>query len=176
MNTEQKVRVVEALAEKLQQYDVVYLADIGGFDAEKTSNFRRECFKQDIKLEVVKNTLLIKAMEKSGRDFGDLMTVAKGETSILFAETANAPARLIKEFRKKLGRNNEKPILKGAYAQESAYLGNDQLETLVNIKSKEELIGDVLGLLQSPAKNVLSALQSGGNTIAGLVKTLSERA
>jgi len=174
MNTEQKVQIVESLAQLLQQYDVVYLADIGGFNAEKTSDFRRECFKNDIKVEVVKNTLLIKAMEKSGKDFSELMTVAKGETSIMLAETANAPARLIKEFRKK--QNKEKPLLKGAYAQECTYLGNEQLETLIHIKSRTELIGDIIGLLQSPAKNVLSALQSGGNTIAGLVKTLSERA
>ena len=174
MNTEQKVQIVESLAQLLQQYDVVYLADIGGFNAEKTSDFRRECFKNDIKVEVVKHTLLIKAMEKSGKDFSELMTVAKGETSIMLAETANAPARLIKDFRKK--QNNEKPLLKGAYAQECTYLGNEQLEALIHIKSKNELIGDIIGLLQSPAKNVLSALQSGGNTIAGLVKTLSERA
>ena len=174
MNTEQKVQIVESLTQLLQQYDVVYLADIGGFNAEKTSEFRRECFKNDIKVEVVKNTLLIKAMEKSGKDFSELMTVAKGETSIMLAETANAPARLIKEFRKK--QNQEKPLLKGAYAQECTYLGNQQLEALIHIKSKQELVGDIIGLLQSPAKNVLSALQSGGNTIAGLVKTLSERA
>jgi large subunit ribosomal protein L10 len=174
MNTEQKVQIVEALTKMLQQYDVVYLADIGGFNAERTSDFRRECFKNNIKVEVVKNTLLIKAMEKSGKDFSELKTAAKGETSIMFAETANAPARLIKDFRKKI--NHEKPLLKGAYAQESTYLGNQQLDALVNIKSKNELIGDIILLLQSPAKNVLSALQSGGNTIAGLVKTLSERA
>lgn len=174
MNTQQKVQIVESLAKLLQQYDVIYLADIGGFNAEKTSEFRRECFKNDIKVEVVKNTLLIKAMEKSGKDFSELMTVAKGETSIMLAETANAPARLIKEFRKK--QNKEKPLLKGAYAQECTYLGNDQLDALIHIKSREELVGDIIGLLQSPAKNVLSALQSGGNTIAGLVKTLSERA
>ena len=174
MNTQQKVQIVETLTTLLQQYDVVYLADIGGFNAEKTSDFRRECFKNGIKVEVVKNTLLIKAMETSGKDFSELMTVAKGETAILLSETANAPARLIKEFRKK--RNLEKPLLKGAYAQECTYLGNNQLDALVNIKSKNELVGDIIGLLQSPAKNVLSALQSGGNTIAGLVKTLSERA
>ena len=174
MNTEQKVQIVETLTQLLQQYDVVYLADIGGFNAERTSEFRRECFKNDIKEEVVKNTLLIKAMEKSGKDFSELMTVAKGETSIMLAETANAPARLIKEFRKK--QNQEKPLLKGAYAQECTYLGNQQLEALIHIKSKGELVGDIIGLLQSPAKNVLSALQSGGNIVAGLVKTLSERA
>jgi large subunit ribosomal protein L10 len=174
MNTQQKVQIVESLTKMLQQYDVIYLADIGGFNAEKTSEFRRECFKNNIKVEVVKNTLLIKAMEQSGKDFSELMTVAKGETSIMLAETANAPARLIKDFRKK--QNLEKPLLKGAYAQESTYIGNEQLDALIHIKSKQELIGDIIGLLQSPVKNVLSALQSGGNTIAGLVKTLSERA
>jgi len=174
MNTQQKVQIVESLTNLLQQYDVVYLADIGGFNAEKTSDFRRECFKNGIKVEVVKNTLLIKAMEKTDKDFSELMTVAKGETAILLSETANAPARLIKDFRKK--QNLEKPLLKGAYAQECTYLGNNQLDALVNIKSKNELVGELIGLLQSPVKNVLSALQSGGNTIAGLVKTLSERA
>jgi large subunit ribosomal protein L10 len=174
MNTQQKVQIVESLTQLLQQYDVVYLADIGGFNAERTSEFRRECFKSGIKVEVVKNTLLKKAMEQSGKDFSELMTVAKGETSILLSETANAPARLIQDFRKK--QKSEKPLLKGAYAQECTYLGHEQLDALVNIKSRLELIGDIIGLLQSPAKNVLSALQSGGNTIAGLVKTLSERA
>jgi large subunit ribosomal protein L10 len=174
MNTEQKVQVVASLTELFKQYEVVYLADIGGFNAEKTSDFRRECFKNNIKLEVVKNTLLKKAMEQSGKDFSELITAAKGETSVLFAETANAPARLMKEFRKR--RNLEKPLLKGAYAQESTYIGDKQLDALTVIKSKEEVIGDVIALLQSPVKNVLSALKSGGNTIAGLVKTLSERA
>jgi len=140
-------------------------------NAETTSNLRRACFKANIKLEVVKNTLLAKAMEASEKDFGDLSTVLVGNTAMMLSETGNAPAKLIKEFRKK----SEKPILKGAFIEEAVYLGDDQVEALVNIKSKDELIGEIIGLLQSPAKNVVSALQSGGGTLAGIIKTLSEK-
>jgi large subunit ribosomal protein L10 len=132
---------------------------------------RRACYKADVQLSVVKNTLLSKAMEASDRDFGDLPTVLKGNTSVMYSETGNAPAKVIKNFRKKA----EKPLLKGAFIEETVYIGDDQLDMLVDIKSKEELIGEIVGLLQSPAKNVISALKSGGGTIAGLIKTLSER-
>ncbi|MDB9914050.1 50S ribosomal protein L10, partial [Flavobacteriaceae bacterium] len=132
---------------------------------------RRACYKAGVKLEVVKNTLLKKAMESSDKDFGELPEVLKGNTSIMLAETSNAPAKVIKAFRKK----SDKPLLKGAFIEEAIYVGDDQLDTLVNIKSKDELIGDIIGLLQSPAKNVISALKSSGGTIAGIVKTLSER-
>ncbi|HET8854692.1 MAG TPA: 50S ribosomal protein L10, partial [Salinimicrobium sp.] len=135
------------------------------------SNLRRACYKADIKLAVVKNTLLAKAMESSDKDFGDLPTILKGNTSIMFSQTGNAPAKVIKEFRKK----SDKPLLKGAFVEEAVYVGDDYLETLVNIKSKEEVIGDIIGLLQSPAKNVVSALKSGGGKIAGILKTLSEK-
>ena len=148
-----------------------YLADISGLDAGSTSNLRRACFKADVKLSVVKNTLLAKAMEASDKDFGELPTVLKGNTSILLSETGNAPAKVIKDFRKK----SDKPLLKGAFVEEAIYVGDDYLETLVNIKSKEEVIGDIIGLLQSPAKNVVSALKSGGGKIAGILKTLSEK-
>jgi len=154
--------------EEKSQVITIYLADISGLDALTTSNLRRACFKADVKLAVVKNTLLFKAMEASDKDFGDLPSVLKGNTSMLTAEAANAPAKLIKEFRKK----SDKPLLKGAYAEESIYIGDDQLDALVDIKSKEELIGEIIGLLQSPAKNVISALQSGGQTLSGIVKTL----
>jgi large subunit ribosomal protein L10 len=147
------------------------LADISTLNANSTSNLRRACFKAGVKLEVVKNTLLAKAMEISDKDFGDLSDTLVGNTSIMFSETGNAPAKVIKEFRKK----SDRPLLKGAYVEESVYVGDDQLDNLVNIKSKEELLGDIIGLLQSPAKNVISALKSGGNTIAGIVKTLSEK-
>ena len=171
MTRDEKSQVIQDLTAKLAATNTIYLADISGLDAATTSNLRRACFKADVTLAVVKNTLLSKAMEASDKDFGDLQNVLKGNTSILTAEASNAPAKLIKEFRKK----SDKPLLKGAFVEESIYVGDDQLENLVNIKSKEELIGDIITLLQSPAKNVISALKSGGNTIAGLVKTLSER-
>lgn len=173
MTREEKFQVIEDLTSKLAENAVIYLADISGLDATATSNLRRACFKADIKLSVVKNTLLEKAMEKSDKDFGDLPTILKGNTSVMYSEVGNAPAKLIKEFRKSA--NNEKPVLKGAYVEEAVYLGNDQLESLVSIKSKDEVIGDIITLLQSPAKNVVSALQSGGQKLSGIVKTLSER-
>jgi len=132
---------------------------------------RRACFKSNVSIAVVKNTLLAKAMEKSDKDFGELPSTLKGNTSIMFAEAGNAPAKVIKEFRKK----SEKPILKGAFVEEAVFVGDDNLETLVNIKSKEEVIGDIIGLLQSPAKNVVSALKSSGGKLAGILKTLSEK-
>jgi large subunit ribosomal protein L10 len=132
---------------------------------------RRACFKAGIELTVVKNTLLAKAMEASDKNFGDLTDVLKGNTAMMFSEVGNAPAKVIKDFRKK----SDRPILKGAYIEEAIYLGDDQVEALVNIKSKEELIGEIITLLQSPAKNVVSALQSGGGTLAGIIKTLSEK-
>ncbi len=172
MTREEKSLVIENLTEKLADNNIVYLADISGLDALSTSNLRRACFKANVKLEVVKNTLLAKAMEKSDKDFGELPSTLKGNTSLMIAEVGNAPAKVIKEFRKT---GAEKPILKGAYVEEAVYVGDDQLEALVSIKSKEEVIGEIVTLLQSPAKNVISALKSGGNTIAGLVKTLSEK-
>ena len=122
-------------------------------------------------MSVVKNTLLAKAMEASEKDFGELPEVLKGNTSLMFSEVSNAPAKLIKAFRK----NSDKPILKGAFIEEAIYVGDNQLDSLVDIKSKEEVIGDIIGLLQSPAKNVISGLKSGGGKLAGIIKTLSER-
>lgn len=171
MTREEKSQVIEALTTQLADGNIIYLADISGLNALETSNLRRACFKANIKLAVVKNTLLEKAMERSDKDFGELPSVLKGNTSLMFSDTGNAPAKLIKEFRKK----SKKPLLKGAYVEEAIYIGDEQLESLVNIKSKEELIGDVIGLLQSPAKNVISALQSGGNKLSGILKTLSEK-
>lgn len=173
MKTNEKAQIIESLTENIKEYGAVYLADISGFNATQTSQFRRECFKRDIRLVVTKNTLLVKAMEGSGIDFSELIPLAKGPTSILLSNTAGAPAKLIKEFRKK--QNLDKPLLKGAYTQESFYIGEAHLEALVNIKSKEQLIGDLLLALQSPAQNLVSALQSGGSTLAGLLKTLSEK-
>ncbi len=171
MTKEEKSRVIEELTAQLAASNVVYVADISGLNAETTSNLRRACFKAGIKLEVVKNTLLEKAMESSDNNYSDLPTVLKGNTAILIAEDGNAPAKIIKEFRRK----SDKPVLKGAYIHEAVFIGDNQLDALVSLKSKEEVIGEIIGLLQSPAKNVISALKSGGNTIAGLVKTLSER-
>ena len=171
MTREEKSQVIENLTTQLSENPIIYLADISGLNAQSTSNLRRACFKAGVKLAVVKNTLLAKAMESSDKDFGELSNTLKGNTSLMMAETGNAPAKVIKEFRKK----SEKPVLKGAFIEEAVYVGDDQLDNLVNIKSKEELIGEIIGLLQSPAKNVISALKSGGNTISGIVKTLSER-
>jgi large subunit ribosomal protein L10 len=171
MTREEKSQVIEQLAAHLSENSIIYLADISGLDAGTTSNLRRACFKAGVRLSVVKNTLLAKAMESSEKDFGELSEVLKGNTSLMVSETSNAPARVIKEFRRK----SDRPLLKGAYIEESVYVGDDLLDTLVEIKSKEELIGDIIGLLQSPAKTVISALKTGGGTIAGIIKTLSER-
>ena len=171
MTREEKSQVIDDLTTQLTEGSIIYLADISGLNAQTTSNLRRACFKANIKLEVVKNTLLSKAMEKSDKEFGELPETLKGNTSMMISETGNAPAKVIKEFRKK----SDRPILKGAYVAEAIYVGDDQLDALVSIKSKEEMIGEVIGLLQSPAKNVISALQSGGQTLSGIVKTLSER-
>jgi large subunit ribosomal protein L10 len=171
MTREEKSRVIEDLTAQLAENNTIYLADISGLNAGNTSNLRRACFKANVKLAVVKNTLLAKAMESSDKDFGELPSVLKGNTSIMFSDTGNAPAKVIKEFRKK----SDRPLLKGAFVEEAIYVGDDYLETLVNIKSKEEVIGDIVGLLQSPAKNVVSALKSGGGKLAGILKTLSEK-
>jgi large subunit ribosomal protein L10 len=171
MTREEKSQVIEALTTKLTEGNIIYLADISGLNALETSNLRRACFKANIKLAVVKNSLLEKAMAKSDKDFGELPEILKGNTSLMISDTGNAPAKLIKEFRKK----SKKPLLKGAYIEEAIYVGDDQLDALVNIKSKEELIGDIITILQSPAKNVISALQSGGNKLSGILTTLSEK-
>lgn len=171
MTREEKSQVIEVLTTQLTEGNIIYLADISGLNALDTFNLRKACFKANVKLAVVKNTLLEKAMEKADKDFGDLPNILKGNTSLMLSETGNAPAKVIKEFRKK----SDKPLLKGAYVEEAIYVGDDQLDALVNIKSKEELIGEVITLLQSPAKNVVSALQSGGNKLSGIIKTLSEK-
>lgn len=176
MTREEKNQVIDRLTEQLNGSNTIYLADIAGLNAEQTGNLRRLCFSREVKLEVVKNTLLQKAMDRSEKEFGELEDVLKGNTSMMIAEGANVPAKVIKDFlSKKKKADLEKPLLKGAYVSESVYIGHDNLEALVNIKSKEELIGDIVLLLQSPAKNVISALQSGGGKLAGIMKTLSER-
>ena len=171
MTREEKAAVIEDLKSQLADNPTIYLTDISGLDAGTTSALRRACFKANVKLAVVKNTLLSKAMEASEREFGQLPEVLKGNTSLMFSETGNAPAKLIKTFRKKSNR----PLLKGAFIEEAIYIGDDKLDALVSIKSKEEVIGDIIGLLQSPAKNVISGLKSGGGKLAGILKTLSEK-
>ncbi len=171
MTREEKSQVIEELTAQLTENSNIYLTDISGLNAGATSNLRRACFKANVRLAVVKNTLLEKAMEASDREFGELPSTLKGNTSVMYSETGNAPAKVIKAFRKK----SDKPLLKGAFIEETVYLGDDQLDMLVDIKSKEELIGDIIGLLQSPAKNVISALKSGGGTISGILKTLSQK-
>ena len=171
MTREEKAAVIEDLKSQLAENPTIYLTDISGLDAGTTSALRRACFKANIKLAVVKNTLLSKAMEASEREFGELPEVLKGNTSLMFSETGNAPAKLIKTFRKK----TDRPLLKGAFIEEAIYIGDDKLDTLVAIKSKEEMIGEIIGLLQSPAKNVISGLKSGGGKLAGILKTLSEK-
>ncbi|AMA49622.1 MULTISPECIES: 50S ribosomal protein L10 [Flavobacterium] len=154
MTREEKSLAIQDLTAQLAGTNIVYLADISGLNAETTSNLRKACYKAGIKLEVVKNTLLAKAMEASDKEFGELPTTLKGNTSILIADIANAPAKVIKEFRKK----GDKPLLKGAYINEEVYIGDKELESLAALKSKEEVIGDIIGLLQSPAKRIISAL------------------
>jgi large subunit ribosomal protein L10 len=173
MTKEEKAEYVEVLTAELKEAGIFYLADTSDLTVETINSLRRKCFQNKITLKVVKNTLLEKAMNNvEERNFGDLRGVLSGPTSVMFAEVGNAPAKIIKDFRKK----NDKPLLKGAYIDESVYIGDDQLDFLSEIKSKEELIGDIVALLQSPAKNVISGLKGQGGKIAGILKTLSERA
>ncbi len=171
MTRDEKMQAIENLAQSISEAKHFYLTDVSALNAEQTSMLRRKCFEKDIKLVVVKNTLLKKALEKNEGRYGELFDVLKNSTSIMFAETGNAPAKLIKEFRRTLDR----PLLKAAFVEESFYIGDEQLDILSSLKSKEELIGDIILILQSPAKNVISALQSGGNTLTGILKTLSEK-
>lgn len=171
MKKEDKSSLISSLAEVVKSYAHFYVVDIEGLNAEVTSKLRKECFAKEVKLMVVKNALLKKALEQVEGDYSELHVAMKGNTAVLFSNTGNVPAKLIKEFSAK----NKKPILKGAFVEQSIYLGAENLEALVAIKSKEELIGDIVALLQSPAKNVISALQSGGNTIHGVLETLSKK-
>lgn len=171
MTKEEKHDLVLALTEQMKEYGNFYITDTSDLTVEKVNNIRRKCFESDITMQVAKNSLIKKAMEAAGGDFSPIYDVLKGSSSILFSKSSTAPAKLIKQLRKK----GEKPILKAAYIDAAIFIGDNQLDTLINLKSKEQLIGEIIGLLQSPAKNVISALQSGGNTIAGVVKTLQER-
>ncbi len=171
MKREDKAILIDSIKEQLNANPHFYLADIEGLNATDTSALRRACYKENIKLQVVKNTLLKKALEKSEKDAEELYDVLKENTSIMFCEVGNAPAKLIKKFRKKY----KKPVLKAAYVEETCYIGENQLENLVNIKSKDELLADIVLLLQSPAKNVISSLQSGGQILTGVLETLSNK-
>jgi large subunit ribosomal protein L10 len=171
MRREEKSDIINSLAETLREYSHFYLTDTAQLNAADTSDLRRKCFENQIKLVVVKNTLLKRALEQAGLECGELFPVLKGSTAVMFSNNGNTPARMIKEFR----RSHPKPLIKGAYVEESVYTGDNLIETLVALKSREELIGDIIMLLQSPAKNVISALQSGGSKIHGVLETLSKK-
>ena len=171
MNKEEKNQLIKVLNKMLDENKNFYLADISGLNADQSGALRRLCFKREVSLQVVKNTLLKKAFEKNDTDFSDLYSILVGNTSIMQAEASNSAAKVIKEFRKK----NDKPILKAAYLEESLYIGDENLSALADLKSKEELIGDIIVLLQSPAKNVISSLQSGGNKLSGIIKALQDK-
>jgi len=173
MTREEKVKYIDDLAADLTATNVFYLTDTAELTVETVNALRRKCFNANVSMRVVKNALLEKAMDRvEGKDFGTLRDVLKGATSIMLSESSSAPAKLIADFRKK----NPKPILKGAYIDEAIFIGDEQLKALGALKSKEELLGDIISLLQSPAQNVLSGLQSAGGSIAGMLKTLEERA
>ncbi len=171
MRKEEKKKLIDSLTQQLTENNNFYLTDIATLNAEETSNLRRLSFKNGIQVVMVKNTLLRKAMENVDKDFSELYSTLVGNTAIMFSESANAPAKMIKEFRKK----KTLPLIKGAYIEQMSYIGDEQIDFLVSIKSKDELIADIVALLQSPVKNVVSALQSGGNTLTGILKTLSEK-
>lgn len=172
MTREEKAQMIEDLTGVLTNTETIYLTDISGLNAGATSDLRRACFKGDVQMRVVKNTLLRKAMERiEDKDYSELYDSLKGNTAVMVAEKGNAPAKVIKAFRKK----SDKPILKAAWVETAVYVGDDQVDVLASLKSKDELVADVVALLQSPIKTVLSQLQSGGQTISGLVKALGER-
>jgi len=171
MTREEKNKFIDSLTEKINNANIFYLADVAEIDAENTSKLRRLCHKHSVQLQVVKNRLLYKAFEKAEGDYTQFYEQLKGNTSIMFSEVGNAPAKIIKDFRK----SSEKPVLKGAFIEEAFYIGDEMVDTLSTLKSKEELIGDIILLLQSPMKNVVGSLQSGKHKLAGIVKTLSEK-
>ena len=171
MRKEDKQVLIDSILSELQACPNFYLTDVSDLNAEKTSQLRRQCFNSGVKMIVVKNALLHKAMQQMDKDYEGLYDVLKGSTALMLCETGNAPAKLIKNFRK----TSDRPILKGAFIEECCYIGDDMVDTLCNIKSKNDLIADVIALLQSPMKNVISGLQSGGHKLSGILETLSER-
>ncbi len=170
MRKEDKALIIEEITNILSSYNTVYVADISGLTVEKSNALRKLCYKKGVKVKMVKNTFLKKAMEQCETDYSEMYPVLHGTSAIMVSETGNAPARTIKDFRGK----NSIPAIKAAYIEQCVYVG-DQVDLLCSLKSREELIGDIVGLLQSPARNVVSALQSGGGKLAGIVKTLSEK-
>ena len=171
MTREEKDQLIDELVESFNTYEFIYVTDSSDLTANSNNDLRRVLHKNGVKMQVAKNTLIRQALVRAEKDWGDLTDTLKGTTALLFASNPKAPAIAIKDFRKK----SEKPILKGAYLDSSVYIGDDQLEVLINYKSKEDLIGEIIGLLQSPAKNVISALRSGGSNLAGILETLSEK-
>jgi len=171
MRLEEKQAIIDSLAEKLEEYSHFYLTDTAELNAAHTSDLRRACFERDIKLIVVKNTLLKRALDKSEKNFEELYDVLKGSTSVMFSNTGNIPAKLLQDFRKK----HDKPVLKGAFVEESVYLGDDKIDILAALKSKDELLADLIALLRSPMQNLMSALNSGSNNIHGVLEALSKR-
>lgn len=173
MKKEEKNKIIDTLVKSFNECNNFYITDIATLNSEKTSKLRRLCFTKNIRMSVAKNTLIKQALQRIDADsYSPIFPALKGTSAIMFCETANMPAKMIKEFRK----TSDRPILKGAFIQSSVFLGDNQLDALISLKSKNELIGDIIGLLQSPAKNVLGALQSGGNKLAGIIKTLENRA
>lgn len=174
MTRDNKVQAIEQLKEKFDDASFFYIADSSALSVDQINKFRKLCFEKDVEMRVVKNTLVKKALESypEERGYAELYDVLHGPTSLMFSSVANLPAKIIKEFRK----DHEKPLLKAAYIDSSVYVGDETLSALADLKSKEDLIGEIVMLLQSPAKNLISALNSGGSTIAGLVKSLQERA
>lgn len=172
MTRDEKNQIIDSLVETLSEYSSFYITDISALPSEKTSKLRRLCFNRQVRLKVAKNTLIAKALGKIEGDFSGILPSLKGSSAIMTAEFPNVPAKLIKEFRKE----SDKPVLKSAYIDGGAFVGDQQLDSLASLKSKEELIGDIIGLLQSPAKNVISGLKGQGGKIAGILKTLEERA
>lgn len=171
MKKEEKQDIVLALTEQIKEYGSFYITDTANLSVAKVNTIRRKCFENGITIQVAKNTLIKKAMEAASGDFSELYEVLKGSSTILFSTSGNAPAKLIKDLRK----TGDKPVLKAAYIDSAIFIGDKQLDTLISLKSKEELVGDIIALLQSPAKKVISGLKSGGNKLAGIVKTLQER-
>ena len=171
MRKEDKQVLIDSMLSELKACPNFYLTDVSDLNAEKTSQLRRQCFNSGVKMIVVKNALLHKAMQQMEKDYEGLYDVLKGSTALMLCETGNAPAKLIKNFRK----TSDRPILKGAYIEECCYIGDDMIDALCNVKSKNDLIADVIALLQSPMKNVISGLQSGGHKLSGILETLSER-
>jgi len=171
MRREEKQAIIDSLAEKFNEYSHFYLTDIAELNAGDTSDLRRACFKKDVKLIVAKNTLLKRALEKSDKELEEIYDILKGSTSVMFTETGNVPAKLMQDFRKK----HDKPLLKCAYVEESVYIGDKELDKLAALKSKDELLGDLVALLQSPMQNLISSLESGSNNIHGVLETLSQK-